>query len=167
MTVWWYKLPQDSIFDTTIKMIRIHHWRRWIAWGKGWRNFYMPKISWFLYQLSGYICIYINCLFLFAQINTTKTQPGLEINFQTKLREFFSDFLGLTNFLRLEETIDWSKMLKFGRTCSNWQGTIRMNTKIEKSKIFKCFVRVVQWKNNNNNPNASNMRFPDFEQNVF
>ena len=48
-----------------------------------------------------------------------KTQPGLEISFQTKHRECFSDFLDLTKFLRLEETVDWSKMLKFGRTCSN------------------------------------------------
>ena len=31
-------------------------------------------------------------------------QPGLEISFQTKLRESFFDFLGFSNFLSLEET---------------------------------------------------------------
>ena len=46
-------------------------------------------------------------------------QPGWEISFQTKLRECFSNFLGLAKFLRLEEMVDWSKLLKFGRTCSN------------------------------------------------
>ena len=39
-------------------------------------------------------------------------------SFQTKLRECFSDFLGLTKFLRLEETVDWLKLLKFS-SCSN------------------------------------------------
>ena len=61
-----------------------------------------------------HICIHI---YLFVEKNTTKTQPGLEINFQAKLRECFSDFLGLDKLLKLEETIDWSKLLKFGRTC--------------------------------------------------
>ena len=56
-------------------------------------------------------------VYFYLRKNTTKTQPGLEISFQTKFRECFSDFLGLTKFLRLEETIDWSKLLKFGRTC--------------------------------------------------
>ena len=64
-----------------------------------------------------YMCIY--CLFYFAQINTTRTQLGLVMSFQTKLRECFSDFLGLTNFLRLEEMVDRPKLLKFGRACSN------------------------------------------------
>ena len=26
--------------------------------------------------------------------------------------------------------VDWSKLLKFGRTCSNWPDTIRINTKV-------------------------------------
>ena len=62
---------------------------------------------------------YVYCLFLFAQKTQPETQPDLQISFQTKLRECFSNFLGLTKFLRLEETVDWSKLLKFGRTCSN------------------------------------------------
>ena len=66
-----------------------------------------------------YVYSYVYCLFLFAQKTQPETQPGLEISFQTKLRECFSDFLGLTKFLRLEETVGWSKLLKFGRTCSN------------------------------------------------
>ena len=57
-------------------------------------------------------------LFLFAQ-KTTKTQPGLKISIQAKLRECFSNFVGLAKFLRLEETVDCSKLVKFGRTCSN------------------------------------------------
>ena len=65
------------------------------------------------------IRVYIFCLFYFAQINTTKTQLGLEISFQTKLCECLSDVMGLTNFLRPKETVDWSKLLKFGRACSN------------------------------------------------
>ena len=65
-------------------------------------------------------------------------QPGLEISFQTKLRECLSDFLGLTNFLRFEETVDWLKLLKFGRTCSNWPDTMGMNTEIGESTIFKA-----------------------------
>ena len=52
------------------------------------------------------ICVYIYCLFLFAQKSTNKTQPGLEISFQTKLPECFSNFLGMAKFLRLEETVD-------------------------------------------------------------
>ena len=63
------------------------------------------------------IYVYIYCLFYFVQINTTKTQLSLEISFQTKLLECLFDFLGLTNFLRLEETAEW--LIKFGRTCSN------------------------------------------------
>ena len=59
------------------------------------------------------ICgIYICCLFYFAQINTTKTQPGLGISFQAKLCECFSN---LTNFVRLDETVDWSKVLIFDK----------------------------------------------------
>ena len=84
------------------------------------------------------ICAYIYCLFLFSQKNTAITQPGLEISFQTKLCECFSNFLGLANFLRLKEIVDWSKLLKFGRTCSNRQGAIGMNTKIGESTIFKA-----------------------------
>ena len=64
------------------------------------------------------ICTYILFIFICAKTQP-KTQPGLEISFQTKLRECFSNFLGLAKFLRLEETVDWSKLLKFGRTCSN------------------------------------------------
>ena len=45
-----------------------------------------------------------------------KLQLGLEISFQTKLRE---NFLDLAKFFRLEETVDWSKLLKFARACSN------------------------------------------------
>ena len=86
------------------------------------------------------ICVYIYCLFYFAQINTTKTQLGLEISFQTKLRECLSDFLGLKNFLRLEEMVDWSKLLKFGRACSNWPDTIGINTKVGESTIFKAIT---------------------------
>ena len=53
------------------------------------------------------------CSFLLAK-NITKIQPGLEINFQTKICEYVSDFLGLTKFLRLQEMVDWSKLLIFG-----------------------------------------------------
>ena len=84
------------------------------------------------------ICVYMYCLFSFAQINTTKTQPGLEINFQTKVHECFSDFVGLKNVLRLEEMKDWLKLLKFGRICSNCQSAIGMNTKKGESTIFKA-----------------------------
>ena len=59
------------------------------------------------------ICVYIYCLFYFAQINTTKTQLGLEINFQTKLCECFSDYLGLTNFLRLKKRYIGRNYLNF------------------------------------------------------
>ena len=45
-----------------------------------------------------------------------KLQLGLEISFQTKLRE---NFLDLAKFVRLEETVDWSKLLKFARAYSN------------------------------------------------
>ena len=83
-----------------------------------------------------YIYIYTYYLFYFAQINRTKTQLGLEISFQTKLRECLSDFLVLTNFPRLEEKVDWSKLLKFGRTCSNWPDTIGINTKVGQSTIY-------------------------------
>ena len=82
--------------------------------------------------------VYICYLFYFAQINTTKTQLGLVISFQTKLRECLSDFLGLTNFLRLEEMIDRSKLLEFGRACSNWPDPIGINTKVGESTIFKA-----------------------------
>ena len=84
------------------------------------------------------LCVYMYCLFLLAQINTTKTQPGLEISFQTKVHECFSDFVGLKNVLRFEEIKDWLKLLKFGRICSNWQGAIGMNTKKGESTIFKA-----------------------------
>ena len=40
------------------------------------------------------ICTYILFVFICAQTQP-KTQPGLEISFQTKLRECFSNFLGL------------------------------------------------------------------------
>ena len=73
-----------------------------------------------------------------AKKTQPKTQPGLAISFQTKLCDCFSDFLGLTKSLRLEETLDWSKLLKFGRTCSNTQGAIGMNTKKRESTIFKA-----------------------------
>ena len=84
------------------------------------------------------LCVYMYCLFLLAQINTTKTQPGLEISFQTKVHECFSDFVGLKNVLRFKEIKDWLKLLKFGRICSNWQGAIGMNTKRGESTIFKA-----------------------------
>ena len=84
------------------------------------------------------LCVYMYCLFLLAQINTTKTQPGLEISFQTKVHECFSDFVGLKSVLRFEEIKDWLKLLKFGRICSNWQGAIGMNTKRGESTIFKA-----------------------------
>ena len=84
------------------------------------------------------LCVYMYCLFLLAQINTTKTQPGLEISFQTKVHECFSDFVGLKNVLRFEEIKDCLKLLKFGRICSNWQGAIGMNTKKGESTIFKA-----------------------------
>ena len=67
-----------------------------------------------------HIDIHIYCLFLIRR-NETKTQPGSKISFQTKLREYFSNYLGLAKFFRFdrfEETIDWSKLLKFGRNCS-------------------------------------------------
>ena len=63
--------------------------------------------------------VYIYCLFYFVQINTTKTQLGLVISFQIRIRECLSDFLSLSNFLRLKEMVYWSKILKFGRACSN------------------------------------------------
>ena len=87
-----------------------------------------------------YIYIYIYCLFLIRR-NKTKTQPCSKISFQTKLRECFSNYLGLAKFFRFdrfEETIDWSKLLKFGRNCSKWQGRIAMNTETEESTIFKA-----------------------------
>ena len=89
------------------------------------------------------MCIYIYTyyLFYFAQINTTKTQLGLEISFQTKLCECLSDVMGLTNFLRPKETVDWSKLLKFGRACSNWPDKIGTNTRIGESTIFKVFCK--------------------------
>ena len=68
-----------------------------------------------------YMCIYIYIYILFNFIctkNKTKMLPVLAMSFQTKLRECFSDFLGLTKFLRLEETVDWLKLLKFS-SCSN------------------------------------------------
>ena len=83
------------------------------------------------------ICIYVLFIFI-CDKNIIKTQPGLEMSFQTKIREYFSDFLGLNEFLRLEETVYWSKPLIFDRTSSNWQCTIRMNTKMEESKIFEA-----------------------------
>ena len=76
------------------------------------------------------ICIYTYTVYFICTENKTKTQPGLEISFQTKLRECFSDFLVLTKFLKLEETVDWLKLLKFG-----------MNTKIGESTIFKVFCK--------------------------
>ena len=82
--------------------------------------------------------MYIYCLFYFAQKNTTKTQLGLVISCQTKLRECLSDFLGLTNFLRLEEMVDQPKLLKFGSACLNWPDAIGINTKVGESTIFKA-----------------------------
>ena len=58
-------------------------------------------------------------LFLLALKTQPKTQPGLEIRFQTKLFDCSSDILGLAKFLRLEEKLDWSKMFKAGKTYSN------------------------------------------------
>ena len=83
------------------------------------------------------MCIHTLFIFVCAK-KTTKMQPGLEISLQTKLSKCFSNFLGLGKFLRLEEMGDWSKLLKFGWTCSNWQGAIRMNTKIGESTVFKA-----------------------------
>ena len=57
------------------------------------------------------ICIYICCLFLFVQKAQPKTQPGLKICFQRRLRKCFSNFLSLAKFLRFKETVDWSKLL--------------------------------------------------------
>ena len=83
------------------------------------------------------ISVYIYCLFL-IQKNETKTQPGSKINFQTIFRECFSDYFGLAKFFRFEETIDWLKLLIFGRNCSKWQGTIGMDTETEESTILKA-----------------------------
>ena len=83
------------------------------------------------------ICVYLYFLFCFVQINITKTQLGLEISFQTKL-ECLSDFLGLKNFFRLEEMVDWSKLYKFGRACSNWPDAIGINTNVREPTIFKA-----------------------------
>ena len=83
------------------------------------------------------ICVYTYCLFL-TQKNETKTQPGSKISFQTKLPECFSNALGLAKFFRFDETINWSKLLKFGRNCSNGQGKTGMNTETEESTIFKA-----------------------------
>ena len=52
------------------------------------------------------------------------------MSFQTKLHKCFPDFLGFTKFFRHNEMADLPKLLKFGRTCSNWQSAIGMNTKI-------------------------------------
>ena len=82
--------------------------------------------------------VYIYGLFYFAQINTTKTQLGLVIIFQIKIRECLSDFLSLTNILRVKEMAYWSKLLKFGRDCSNWPDKIGINTKLGESTIFKA-----------------------------
>ena len=49
--------------------------------------------------------VYIYCLFYFVQINTTKKQLGLVISFQIRIRECLSDFLSLSNFLRLKEMV--------------------------------------------------------------
>ena len=65
-------------------------------------------------------------------------QPSLGTSFETKLRECLSNFLGLAKFLRLEETVDWSKLLKFGRTCSNSQSAIGMNAMMGESTTFKA-----------------------------
>ena len=46
------------------------------------------------------MCVYVLLIFICAK--TIKTQPGLGIIFKTKLREYFSDFLGLTESLRFE-----------------------------------------------------------------
>ena len=98
-----------------------------------WKKFHQtcPGKWWCLY-------VYIYCLFYFAQKNTTKTQLGLVMSFQTKLRECLFDFLGLTNFLRLEEMVDRPNLPKFGRACSNWPDTIGKNTKVRESTIVKA-----------------------------
>ena len=101
--------------------------------------------------------MYIYCLFLFAQKNPTKTQSSFEIGSQTKLGKCFSTFFGFAKFLWLEETIDWSKLLKFGSTCSNWQGTIGMNTKIGESTIFKAKTKQCCLRENSNMPNLQNI----------
>ena len=60
-----------------------------------------------------YYIYYIYCSFLFMQKKNKKKQNvtrfGSKIS--NKLRECFSDFLVLTKFLRLEETVDWLKQL--------------------------------------------------------
>ena len=79
---------------------------------------------------------YILFIFICAK-NTTKNAIRFKNNLSTKLCKYFPDFLGLTSFLRLEETVDLSKLLKFGRTCSNWQDAIGMNTKKGEAQTSK------------------------------
>ena len=57
-------------------------------------------------------------LFLLTLKTQPKIQPGWEINFQTNFCECSSDTLGLAKFLRLAETLDWSKLFKAGKTYS-------------------------------------------------
>ena len=40
--------------------------------------------------------------------------------------------------IRFKEMVYWSKLLKFGRACSNWPETIGINTKLGESTIFKA-----------------------------
>ena len=98
--------------------------------------------------------VYIYCLFLFAQIITTKPQPGLEIIFETELCECFSDFLGLTNFLRLEETVDWSKLLKFGRTLTD-KAQSKWIPRQESQQYSKLKQNNVDLRKNSNIPKLS------------
>ena len=81
------------------------------------------------------ISVYIYCLFLFAQ----KKHNQNAISFWNKVSNNTSVSLisGFGQIFQAGRTVDWSKLLKFGRTCSNWQSKIRMNTKIVESTIFK------------------------------
>ena len=82
------------------------------------------------------VCLYIYICILLIFI-WAKKQNQNTTRFGNKLCECFSNFLSLAKFFRLEETVDWSKLLKFGRTCSNLQSAIGMNTKIGEPTLFK------------------------------
>ena len=87
-----------------------------------------------------FICVY-TVFFFFVFVCTkrpNKNATSFGNKLSNKLCEFYSNFLGLAKFLRLEEMVDWLKLLKFRWTYSNWQGAIRMNTKIGGSTIFKA-----------------------------
>ena len=106
-----------------------------------------------------YIFIYIctHCLFYFAKINTIKTELGLEISFQTKHLEYLSDFLSLTNFLRLEETVDWPKLLKFDKTCSKWSVQLEWIPGLESQQYSKLKQNNVDLRKSSNIPKLQNM----------